>query len=191
MTKFVCPYCSAAFTNFDALKAHVIAEHGEARTPAPEGLLEFTLNGERRELKVEPQWTLAYVLRDRLELAGTKVACDGGACGACTVLVDGKPTLSCMTLAIEMEGKDIITIEGLSDGTTLHPIQEAWLEEHGLQCGFCAPGMIMTTKALLDKNPNPTEEDVSEALSGNICRCGNYGHIVKSVLVAAEKMRRR
>lgn len=151
-------------------------------------VVKFTLNGEVRELQVEPQWTLSYVLRDKLGLTGTKLVCDEGSCGACTVLIDGEPILSCMTLASTIEGKNILTIEGLADGNKLHPIQEAFLEEHGLQCGYCTPGFIMTTKALLDKNPHPTVPEIKEALSGNICRCGGYEHIINSVLLAADKI---
>lgn len=154
-----------------------------------EKLAKLTVNGRCYEFRVRSNWTLAHVLRDRLGFTGVKIACDNGACGACTVLMNGEPILSCMKLAIECEGSNIMTIEGLSDGVQLHPIQEAWLEEHGTQCGFCAPGMIMTTKAFLDENADPTDQEVREALSGNICRCGNYGHIVKSVLAAAKKIR--
>jgi carbon-monoxide dehydrogenase small subunit len=158
---------------------------------ATEGLHELIVNGKSYKLKIEHHWTLAYVLREKLGLTGVKIACDNGACGACTVLISGEPILSCMRLAIECENRSILTIEGLSDGMRLHPIQDAWIEQHGTQCGFCAPGMIMTTKAFLDKNPNPKEKEVREVLSGNICRCGNYDHIVESVLVAAQKMRRK
>ncbi len=149
----------------------------------------FLVNGKKHVVKVEDHWSLVYVLREKLGLTGTKIACDNGACGACTVLIDGEPILSCMTLAAECENKRIVTIEHLSDGLQLHPLQEAWLEEHGTQCGFCAPGMILTAKALLDQNPNPNRQEVMEALSGNICRCGNYDHIVASVLAGAQKMR--
>jgi aerobic carbon-monoxide dehydrogenase small subunit len=151
-------------------------------------VVKFTINGEDREVQVEPQWTLAYVLRDKLRLTGTKVVCDEGSCGACTVLVNGQPILSCMTLASTVEGKNIVTIEGLADGEALHPIQEAFLEEHGSQCGYCTPGFILTTKALLDSNPHPTINEIKMALSGNICRCGGYEHIINSVLSAAEKI---
>jgi carbon-monoxide dehydrogenase small subunit len=155
-----------------------------------ESLLTLVVNGKSFELEILPHWTLAHVLREKLGLTGVKIACDNGACGACTMLMDDEPLLSCMKLAIECEGRDVMTIEGLSDGVKLHPIQEAWLEEHGTQCGYCAPGMIMTTKAFLDKNPNPTVEELRESLSGNICRCANYDHIVKAVFAAAKKMKR-
>lgn len=149
------------------------------------------VNGKIHDLEIEPHWTLAYVLREKIGLTGVKIACDNGACGACTVLLDGEPILACMSLATECKHKKIETIESLSDGQKLHPIQEAWLEEHGTQCGFCAPGMILTTKALLDKNSNPTPAEVRKTLSGNICRCGNYEHILASVLSAARKLRGR
>ena len=149
------------------------------------------VNGRTYELDLEPQWTLSYVLRNKLGLTGCKEACGEGACGACTVIVDGRAVPSCMMLAIEQEGKAIETIESISENGTLHPVQEAWLEEYGAQCGFCSPGMIMSAKALLDKNPQPTENEVKESLAGNICICSNYEHIVNAVQVAAEKIQRR
>lgn len=138
---------------------------------------------------VEDQMTLADVLRDKLGLMGTKVACDDGSCGSCTVLVDGVPTLSCMTLTVTMEGKNIQTIEGLMKDATLDPIQEAFIEKRGTACGYCTPGFVLTTKALLEENPDPTVEEIKQALSGNICRCGVYEHIVESVQTAAQKLR--
>jgi carbon-monoxide dehydrogenase small subunit len=148
------------------------------------------VNGINYEVSVSSTQTLADVLREELGLTGTKIMCNEGECGACTVLLDGKPILSCMTLAIEAEGKDILTIEGLADPLTgrLHPIQEAFVELSGMQCGVCTPGMILTAKAFLEQNPNPTEDDVREALSGNLCRCGNYRRIVECVLEASKKM---
>ena len=144
---------------------------GEAKAfqAVEEGLIKLSVNGETHELYIEPQWTLAEVLRDKLKLTGTKVACNEGTCGACTVLADGKPILSCITLAIECEGKHVETIEGLVEDEQLYPIVEAFIEHHGIQCGFCTPGQIMSTKALLARNPSPTPEDVKEALSGNMC----------------------
>lgn len=146
------------------------------------------VNGEPRSLEVEPNWTLSKVLRTELGLTGTKEACGEGACGSCTVLIDNVATPSCMVLAVEQEGKAIETIEGLSKDGKLHPIQEAWLEEYGAQCGFCSPGMIMTTKGLLYKNPDPTEDEIKEALGGNLCICSNYEHIINAVKSAARKM---
>ena len=154
-------------------------------------LICFTVNNERYELPVRSNWTLAFVLREKLGFTGVKLACDNGACGSCTVLMEDEAILSCMKLAIECDRKDILTIEGLSNGMKIHPIQEAWLEEHGTQCGFCAPGMILTTKALLDKNPNPTESQVREALAGNICRCGNYDQIIQAALSSSRKIREK
>jgi len=152
----------------------------------------LTVNGRREEVRVWPTETLADTLREQLGLTGTKIMCNEGECGACTVLVDGKPILSCLTLAIECTGKDILTIEGLADLTTgeLHPIQQAFVENTGMQCGVCTSGMILTAKALLDENPNPTADDVREALTGNLCRCGTYNRITKSVLAAAEMMKK-
>jgi carbon-monoxide dehydrogenase small subunit len=151
----------------------------------------LALNGEDYELEVEPQWALADVLREKLGLTGTKIMCNEGECGSCTILIDGKPMLSCLMLAVECEGKNILTIEGLADRKTgkLHPIQQAFVDHSGMQCGVCTPGMILTAKALLDENHNPTEDDVREALAGNLCRCGNYKRIVECVLAAAEMMR--
>ncbi len=154
-------------------------------------LTKLSVNGQSYELALEPQWTLSQVLRDKLGLTGCKEACEEGACGACTVIVDGRAVPSCMMLAIEQGGRAIETIESISENGTLHPVQEAWLEEYGAQCGFCSPGMIMSAKALLDKNPQPTKNEVKESLAGNICICSNYEHIVNAVQVAAEKIQRR
>jgi carbon-monoxide dehydrogenase small subunit len=145
----------------------------------------------RYELKAGITTTLADVLREYLGFTGTKMMCNEGECGACTVLINGKPTLSCMTLAIDAQNKEILTIEGLANPITgeLHPIQKAFVEHSGMQCGVCTPGMILAAKALLDQNSHPTEEDVRNGLSGNLCRCGNYRRITECVLDAAQKMR--
>jgi carbon-monoxide dehydrogenase small subunit len=133
---------------------------------------------------------LVDVLRERLRLTGTKVGCEAGDCGACTVLINGKPVLSCLTLAMECHGKEILTIEGLSDMTTkLHSIQKAFVEHNAIQCGFCTPAMILTAKSLLDRNPNPSEDEVKEAINGVICRCTGYIQIIESILAAAKEMR--
>jgi carbon-monoxide dehydrogenase small subunit len=149
------------------------------------------INGAKYEVKAATTATLAEVLREELGFTGTKMMCNEGECGACTVLINGRPTLSCMTLAIDAQGRDILTIEGLADPLSgrLHPIQRAFVEHSGMQCGVCTPGMILTAKALLDENPDPTEEDVRHALSGNLCRCGNYRRITECVLDAADKIR--
>ena len=139
---------------------------------------------------VYPWDMLAWTLRYRLGLKGLKLGCNRGVCGTCAVIMDGKLILSCQTLTAQCDGKNITTIEGLGTPTKLHPIQQAFVENHGAQCGFCTPGMIMATKALLDKNPDPTVEDIKQALAGNLCRCGNYHFIIKSVLAAAAKMRK-
>jgi len=151
----------------------------------------LTVNGDRFELMVEADWILADVLREKLGLTGTKMMCGEGACGSCTVLIDGEPVPSCLTLAVECQGKDILTIEGLADPVTgeLHPLQKAFVERSGMQCGVCTAGVILTAKALLDENSNPTEDEVREALAGNLCRCGNYKRITECVMVAAEMMR--
>ena len=153
----------------------------------------LTVNGEEYEVKVGVTDTLANTLREKIGLTGTKTICnEGGECGACTVLIGGEPVLSCLTLAIECEGKNILTIEGLANPITgeLHPIQQAFVEYSGMQCGMCTPGMILAAKAFLDRNPNPTEDEVREALAGNICRCGNYKRITECVLAAAAAMHR-
>ncbi len=153
--------------------------------------LVLSVNGFNYEVKAKVTVTLAEVLREELGLTGTNIMCYEGECGACTVLMDGRPVLSCMTLAIDAENKDILTIEGLADSMTgnLHPIQQTFVERSGMQCGVCTPGMILTAKALLDENPDPDEDDVRNALSGNLCRCGNYRRITECVLAAAKMMR--
>jgi carbon-monoxide dehydrogenase small subunit len=154
-------------------------------------LIILHVNGVEYEVKAGVTATLADVLREGLGLTGTKIMCNEGECGACTVLINGRPMLSCMTLARDAQGKEILTIEGLADSRTgdLHPIQEAFVERSGMQCGVCTPGMILSAKALLDENPHPTEDEVRWALSGNICRCGNYRRITECVQLAAEKLR--
>jgi len=155
-------------------------------------MINLKINGKEHTLGVGANETLVEVLRERLRLTGTKIGCNRGECGACTVLIDGEPVLSCLTLAIECEGKEILTIEGLEDPETgeLDPIQEAFIENFGIQCGFCTPGMVMTAKALLNRNPDPSEEEIKEAIQGNLCRCTGYTQIVESILAASEKMRR-
>jgi 4-hydroxybenzoyl-CoA reductase subunit gamma len=152
-------------------------------------LLRITVNGIAREEAVAGNLLLIELLRDGLGLTGTKMGCDGGDCGACTVLVDGRPTLSCLTLAATVEGGEVTTIEGLADGGTLDAIQEGFHVRLGTQCGFCTPGMIMAAKALLNANPEPSPEEIKAGLANNLCRCTGYNTIVESVQFAIEKLR--
>ena len=145
-------------------------------------LIELKVNGEIREVFVEPRTTLLQVLREDLGLTGTKQGCNEGDCGACTVLIDNHPVVSCLTLAIEAQGKELLTIEGLDRDGQLHPLQQAFIDHYAVQCGFCTPGMILSAKALLDRNSHPTEEEVREAISGNLCRCTGYVKIVEAIL---------
>lgn len=147
------------------------------------------VNGEPRVADVEPRLLLAHFLRQVLRLTGTHTGCDTTNCGCCTVLVNGRPVKSCTMLAVQADGAEVTTVEGLAMASELHPIQEGFSIEHGLHCGFCTPGMMLTAKALLDENPDPTEEDIRWGLSGNLCRCTGYQNIVKSVLWAAAKLR--
>jgi len=148
--------------------------------------VELSVNGTKYQLKIEPWRTLVEVLREKLGLVGTKKSCNEGECGACTVIMDGKAVTSCLVLALDAQGKDIVTIEGLSEGETLDPIQESFLKHGGVQCGYCTPGMIMSAKALLDKNPNPTLDETRRAISGNLCRCTGYQHIIDSIMAVPE-----
>lgn len=151
--------------------------------------IKFRVNGETREIHVRPNELLLNVIRKDLNLTGTKYGCGAGECGACTVLIDGKPKLSCLTLAIAVDGREITTIEGVGKGG-LDPIQEAFIEQGAIQCGYCIPGMILSAKALLDENLNPTEEEVRRTIDGNLCRCTGYVKQVRAILSAAEKMRK-
>jgi aerobic carbon-monoxide dehydrogenase small subunit len=169
---------------------------GDETSEVPVRRIRFTINGQKKIAEVEPRLLLAHLIRRGLGLTGTHMGCDTTNCGACTVLVKGageagggRPVKSCTMLAVQVDGREITTVEGLATASELHPLQEGFKEEHGLQCGFCTPGMMMAAKALLDENPDPTEEDVRWALSGNLCRCTGYQNIVKSVLWAAAKLR--
>ena len=148
--------------------------------------INVTVNGQARQADVEPRMLLVHFLRDTLALQGTHVGCDTTSCGACTVLVDGTPVKSCTMFAVQADGTEVTTVEGLKTDGQLHPIQAAFKEEHGLQCGFCTPGMMLTARALLDRNADPSEEEIREAISGQICRCTGYATIVRSVRWAAE-----
>ena len=152
--------------------------------------IKVTVNGIPYELSVQPWETLLNVIREHLGLTGTKEGCGLGECGACTIIMDGKTVNSCLVLAVEADNRVITTIEGLANGDELHPIQEAFIKCGGLQCGFCTPGMIMSTKALLEKNPSPDEEEIRKAIAGNFCRCTGYTKIIESVKVAAKNMQK-
>ncbi len=147
------------------------------------------VNREEYDLLIYPHRTLAEVLRDELHLTGTKQSCNEGSCGTCTVLLDGLPVRSCLLLAVDVEGRQITTIEGLAEEGKLHPIQQAFVEHYAIQCGFCTPGMILTAKALLDENPHPSEAEIRHALSGNICRCTGYAKMVEAITAASEEGR--
>ena len=149
---------------------------------APEGVVTLNVNGQKIVLEVKPEWSLAFVLREKLGLVATKVGCDRGECGACNIIVDGKQHLACSMMAIESEGRTIVTVEGLANGPALHPVQKLFVENSTFQCGYCTSGMIMSAVALLNKTPKPTLNQVKEALSGNLCYCGDYTRIVNTVL---------
>jgi xanthine dehydrogenase YagT iron-sulfur-binding subunit len=155
----------------------------------PEAMVQVALriNGRLHRMLVEPRWNLLFVLRDRLGLTGTKVGCERGECGACTVLIDDRPRYACMTFAVEAEGHDITTLEGLLDGEALGPVQQAFVDEDAYQCGYCTPGQIMAAEGLLRSNPDPSLDEVRTGMSGNLCRCGAYPHIARAVATAARK----
>lgn len=181
VSKFICPIDGMEFDTLAALQAHFAAAHPGEAIEVP-GLLTLTVNGETHMVtNIKPYYTLNFVLREMLGLPGTKCGCDRGDCGTCTVIVDGQPVYSCLTLAMDAEGKDILTIEGLSDGITLHPVQQRFYDLSAIQCGYCTPGFIMAAKALLDENPNPTVYEAKVALSGHLCTCGHTTRIVEAV----------
>jgi aerobic carbon-monoxide dehydrogenase small subunit len=151
--------------------------------------IQLTINGEKHEADVEPRLLLVHLIRDTLRLTGTHIGCDTTHCGACTILLDGRPVKSCTLFAVQARGKEIMTVEGLAQNGTLHPLQEGFMAEHGLQCGYCTPGMMMTSYAFLKKHPSPSEDDIRWAISGNLCRCTGYVNIVKAVQHAAAKLR--
>ncbi len=172
-----------------ATGAPLMVEEASARETAapaaPRTSIRLVVNGTEHRLEAEDRWTLIEVLRDHLGLTGTKLGCDRGECGACTVLLDGKPVYSCSQLAVWADGRAIQTVEGLARGEHLHPLQEAFIEHDGPQCGYCTSGQLMSAKALLDHNPHPTADEVRAAMTGNICRCSNYNRYVESVLAAS------
>ena len=165
----------------------VVSEEASADTPRRR--LTVTVNGKQHTLDVEPRLLLVHLVRQALGLTGTHLGCDTTNCGACTVLFDGSPVKSCTMFAVQADGHEVTTVEGLASASELDPIQEGFKDEHGLQCGFCTPGMMLTAKALLAENPDPTEDEIRWALSGNLCRCTGYQNIVKAVLLAAAGLR--
>jgi aerobic-type carbon monoxide dehydrogenase small subunit (CoxS/CutS family) len=186
---FFCPYCQEACDDFDGLKSHVLANHRDEAIPLPEGVISLTVNGQLYQTCVEPEWTLNYLIHDKMGLTSPKMFCDRGACGSCTVIMNGRPILSCMSLAIECDGSRIETAEGIADAG--HPLVESYVKHHCMQCGYCTPGFVTTAKALLDRNSTPTEEEIVEALSGNLCRCGTYPQHPKAILEAAQTLEKK
>ncbi len=169
-----------------SLKDAPVAEAQEIEVTGKPVTISLLVNGSTRKILVEPRWSLVYVLREVLGLTGTKIGCERGECGACTVLIDGKPRYSCMTLAVEAEGHEITTIEGLMTGDRLGPVQQAFADEDAFQCGFCTPGQIMAVEGMLRRNPNPTIDEIRTGVSGNLCRCGAYKPIFKAAAKAAD-----
>jgi aerobic-type carbon monoxide dehydrogenase small subunit (CoxS/CutS family) len=187
-SKYPCPYCSTLFETHEEMKAHVIGEHGVEPLPRPHGFITLTVNGQRYEHHVEANTTLYNLIHDQMGLTGAKMFCDRGACGSCTVIMDGRPILSCMTLAVECDGARIETVEGVAQAD--HPLIETYVKHHAMQCGYCTPGFVVTAKALLDRNPNPTDDEIREAIAGNLCRCGTYPQHPKAIAEAADILRR-
>ncbi|MCU0575778.1 MAG: (2Fe-2S)-binding protein [Desulfobacterota bacterium] len=183
---FTCPYCGKRFDTFEELKQDILTSHRGSPLPAPEGQIRLIVNGQEHVENVEPSWTLYHLIHDRLGMTGSKQFCDRGACGSCTVIMDGLPVLSCMVLAIECDGRTIETVEGIARDN--HPLIESYVEHHAMQCGYCTPGFVVTSKALLDRNPDPTEEEIRDALSGNLCRCGTYPQHIIAVREAAGRL---
>jgi xanthine dehydrogenase YagT iron-sulfur-binding subunit len=182
LTQFRCPICSKDFASFADLKQHFATEHPDAVVPVTTRL---NVNGKDCEVLIEPHWTLQRTLQFRLGLTGAKQMCDRGACGSCTVIIDGRAVLSCMTLAVECEGKPIQTVEGIAADPRWRPLIDAYCKWDAMQCGYCTPGFLVSAKALLDKNPNPTEEECKQALAGNICCCGTYPRHPTAIIEAA------
>jgi aerobic-type carbon monoxide dehydrogenase small subunit (CoxS/CutS family) len=173
-----------------AAAAPTVEAQNPATTPTAEAVprtaIRLTVNGTPRRIEVEDRWTLVEVLRDHFDMTGTKIGCDRGECGACTVLLDGKPVYSCSNLAVWADGRSVQTVEGLAQNGRLDPLQQAFIEHDGPQCGFCTSGQLMSAKGLLTRNPHPSANDVRAAMTGNLCRCSNYNHYVEAILAAAK-----
>ena len=187
LTEYKCPLCDSIFGSYETLQAHYAATHAEEIPPVK---VILSLNGKNCEVLINPHWTLKRTLQFRLNLTGAKHMCDKGVCGSCTVIMDGKPVLSCQILAIECEGKPIQTIEGIAADPKWKPLIDAYCKWDAMQCGYCTTGFLVTAKALLDRNPNPTEQECKEALAGNICICGTYPRHSTAILEAAAQMAR-
>ncbi len=187
LQEFRCPVCNAVFGSLATLTEHYETIHPGTVVPQ---VIVLNINGKNCEVLVEPHWTLHRTLQFRLNLTGAKHMCDRGVCGSCTVIMDGRPILSCMTLANECEGKKIVTVEGIAADKKWKPLIDAYCRWDAMQCGYCTPGFLVTAKALLDRKPNPTEKDIKEALAGNICICGTYPRHSTAILEAAAKMSR-
>ena len=185
LSEYRCPVCRGVFESLNSLQEHYKKEHPTLIAPVTVAL---DLNGQRCEALIEPHWTLQRTLQFRLGLTGTKHMCDKGVCGSCTVIMDGRAVLACTTLAIECEGKEIETIEGIAAQPKWKPLVDAYCRLDAMQCGYCTPGFLVSAKALLDKNPNPTEQECKEALAGNICICGTYPRHSTAIIEAALKM---
>jgi xanthine dehydrogenase YagT iron-sulfur-binding subunit len=183
--EFRCPVCNGTFASYNNLRQHYEAEHPSAIMPVT---IAMNLNGQRSEALIEPHWTLQRALQFRLGLTGTKHMCNKGVCGSCTVIIDGRAVLACTTLAIQCDGKTIQTVEGIAADPKWKPLVDAYCRWDAMQCGYCTPGFLVSAKALLDKNPNPTEQECREALAGNICICGTYPRHSTAILEAALKI---
>ena len=179
---FVCPVCGLEFSSLEEIQTHFVSTHPQDGELAASSFSGLNVNGKDYLLHVRPEWSLAFVLRDKLGLFGTKIGCNMGGCGTCTVLADGVAVYSCLMLAIECEGKKILTIEGLSDGINLNPVQQKFYDNDAFQCGFCTPGFIMAAQALISTNPKPSVEDVRQAFAGHICTCGNFKKTIEAVV---------
>jgi xanthine dehydrogenase YagT iron-sulfur-binding subunit len=181
---------SIALTQSAIGKGAVIEEQEKTKDLPYKKVITLKVNGKSHKIEVQNRWTLLDVLREKLKLTGAKKTCNSGECGACTVIMNGRAVYSCMILAIEAEGKEITTIEGLLDGEELNPVQQAFADNDAFQCGYCTSGQIMSAQALLKKNPNPSEEEIKRAMSGNLCRCASYPHIMKAVQDASKRLKR-
>jgi xanthine dehydrogenase YagT iron-sulfur-binding subunit len=186
LTSFRCPIDSREFTSFAALKSHFATAHPGYVVPVTTKL---KVNGKEHEVLIEPHWTLQRTLQFKLGLTGAKQMCDRGVCGSCTVIIDGRAVLSCTTLAVECEGKSIETVEGIAANAKWKPLIQSYCKWDAMQCGYCTPGFVVSAKALLDKNPNPTENDCKQALAGNICCCGTYPRHPTAIMEAAQVMK--